>query len=277
MNTDTDVDVILVPAHAGYTVPEMERLMRVRKVGVRMGRREKALIAKEEHNSATVAVTPTYAPSQILLLTTSMSTPTRYSLASTPSSSFSTPNSSASTPASLIASTLSSLIPTSLLVYAESLIEENRIEDAVAVAEEVRRGRMLDIQTQAQGTSGFSSSSAPPLSHHRLSTPNPPAVSNTNAHSPTPEDIDTSYIFQLAALLCFARARFDDAGRYFLEGGMDPRIVVWYFEEVRGAMASRGGEGGTGGRKEDEEDEIDIFAGVAGRLPKEGSVDEIGR
>lgn len=69
-------------------------------------------------------------------------------------------------------------------------------------------------------------------------------------------------MYQRIGFQCFAETLFEDAGKYLFNGELDPRLLISYYPELRGSLFSS-------------EDEIDIFAGVAERMPMEGSVDDI--
>jgi len=55
---------------------------------------------------------------------------------------------------------------------------------------------------------------------------------------------------------------FEDAGKHLFNGEVDPRIVASYYPDLRGNLFNP-------------EDSMDVFAGVAERMPKERSIDDI--
>jgi hypothetical protein len=57
---------------------------------------------------------------------------------------------------------------------------------------------------------------------------------------------------------------FEDAGKYFFRGDIDPRLLVGYYPELRGSLLNV-------------TDSINIFAGVEEYMPHESSVDDISK
>ncbi|KAL4242308.1 Vam6/VPS39/TRAP1 family protein [Abortiporus biennis] len=65
-----------------------------------------------------------------------------------------------------------------------------------------------------------------------------------------------------ACFQCLIETLFDDAGRHLYDGNLDPRALISYYPELCGSLFSSN-------------DELNLFAGVAERMPKEASIDDI--
>uniref|UniRef100_A0A0W0GCB0 Vacuolar sorting protein 39/Transforming growth factor beta receptor-associated domain-containing protein n=1 Tax=Moniliophthora roreri TaxID=221103 RepID=A0A0W0GCB0_MONRR len=70
------------------------------------------------------------------------------------------------------------------------------------------------------------------------------------------------YVYQRIGFQCFTETLFEDAGKHFFNGDLDPRLLVSYYPDLRGSMFTQ-------------EDTVNVFAGVAEHMPKERSVDDI--
>ncbi|KAF9010015.1 hypothetical protein BDQ17DRAFT_1347348 [Cyathus striatus] len=70
------------------------------------------------------------------------------------------------------------------------------------------------------------------------------------------------YASLLLGFQCFTETRFEEAGKHFQAGNLDPRVLISYFPYIRGGMFDPG-------------DDVELYAGVAERMPREASVDEI--
>ncbi|TFK48950.1 hypothetical protein OE88DRAFT_1633535 [Heliocybe sulcata] len=122
--------------------------------------------------------------------------------------------------------TVQSLVPATLVSQAESLLENHRISEAIDLAEQQRK------RLQSKLTAEYD------------------------------ETEELHYVFQRIGLQCFSETMFEDAGKYLLNGELDPRILVSYFPEYRGALFAP-------------DDAIDMFAGVAEYLPEEDTVADL--
>ncbi|KAG6861142.1 hypothetical protein C0995_003410 [Termitomyces sp. Mi166 len=70
------------------------------------------------------------------------------------------------------------------------------------------------------------------------------------------------YVYQRIGFQCFTETRFGEAVNCFFNGDLDPRLVISYYPNLRGSMFTS-------------DDSLDVFAGVAERMPTEGSVEDI--
>ncbi len=70
------------------------------------------------------------------------------------------------------------------------------------------------------------------------------------------------YVYQRIGFQCFEETMFEDAGTNFINGDLDPRLLVSYYPDLRGSLFGA-------------EDALDVFAGVAERMPSDASVDDI--
>lgn len=123
---------------------------------------------------------------------------------------------------------IQSLLPSTLISQAESLLESHRVEDAVDLVDQNQRRQLA--------TSILDSDLA--------------------------EEI--RYVYQRIGFQCLSETLFEDAGRHLLEGETDPRLLVRFFPDLRGKLL-------------DATSHIDVFAGVANHLPREKSIEEIGK
>ncbi|KAK7047338.1 hypothetical protein VNI00_006569 [Paramarasmius palmivorus] len=121
---------------------------------------------------------------------------------------------------------IQSLVPATLISQVESLLESHRIEDAADLADQQRK--------KIQG--------------------------NIIVNEDEVEEL--RYVYQRIGFQCFTETLFEDAGKHFFNGDLDPRLLVSYYPELRGDLFKQ-------------EDSVDVFAGVAERMPKERSVDDI--
>lgn len=70
------------------------------------------------------------------------------------------------------------------------------------------------------------------------------------------------YLHQTIAFTLFSQTRFVDAAPHFLAGALDPRILVSYFPELSRPLFTDG-------------EEVDMYDGIAKRMPIESSVDDL--
>ena len=127
-------------------------------------------------------------------------------------------------------SSIQSLVPSSLISQVESLLDEYKYEEAIDLADQQLRK----------------------LQFH---------PSDTTLVQEQVEELN--YVYQRIGFQCFSETRFDDAGKLFANGNLDPRLLVSYYPGLRGRLFSS-------------EDQVDVFQGVADKMPTEDSVEEIG-
>ncbi|GLB39648.1 putative vacuolar sorting protein 39 domain 2 [Lyophyllum shimeji] len=72
------------------------------------------------------------------------------------------------------------------------------------------------------------------------------------------------YVYQRIGFQCFSETRFEEAASCFFDGEVDPRLVISYYPGLRGSLFTS-------------DDSMDVFAGVAERMPPEASVEDIVR
>lgn len=77
-----------------------------------------------------------------------------------------------------------------------------------------------------------------------------------------PQADELRYVYQRIGFQCFTETLFEDAGKNLFNGDLDPRVLVSYYPELRGSLFQAS-------------DTMDVYAGVAERMPAEASVDEI--
>ncbi|KII87677.1 hypothetical protein PLICRDRAFT_54749 [Plicaturopsis crispa FD-325 SS-3] len=93
-----------------------------------------------------------------------------------------------------------SLLPSTLISQAESLLESHRIEEATQLADQQWK--------RLQGK---------------------PAMDSD-------ESDELQYVYQRIGFQCLGETLFEDAGRALFAGELDPRILVSYFPELRGSL-----------------------------------------
>ncbi|TFK19356.1 hypothetical protein FA15DRAFT_674517 [Coprinopsis marcescibilis] len=70
------------------------------------------------------------------------------------------------------------------------------------------------------------------------------------------------YVYQRLGFQYLSETLFEDAGNNLFNGQLDPRVLVSYFPDLRGGLFS-------------DKDNVDLFAGIAEKMPREISVDDI--
>ncbi|KZV92694.1 hypothetical protein EXIGLDRAFT_718145 [Exidia glandulosa HHB12029] len=89
------------------------------------------------------------------------------------------------------------LVPTTLITQAESLLEANRIEDAIVLAEQTRNR----LKMNASGV-----------------------------EDDTAEEL--RYVYQRIGYLCLLATRFEEAGNYLFRGELDARLLLRHFPDL---------------------------------------------
>ncbi|KAJ7097878.1 hypothetical protein B0H15DRAFT_945449 [Mycena belliarum] len=100
----------------------------------------------------------------------------------------------------LLGSSVQSLVPSTLISQAESLLDSHRIEEAVDLADQQRR--------KLQG----------------------------NVVVDEDEADELRYVYQRIGFQCFTETLFEDAGKNLFNGELEPRVLVSYFPELRGSL-----------------------------------------
>lgn len=70
------------------------------------------------------------------------------------------------------------------------------------------------------------------------------------------------YVYQRLGFQCLVETLFDDAGRHFFAGNLDPRVLIRYYPELCGSLF-------------DTDASADVFAGVVEHMPPEDTIDDI--
>ena len=70
------------------------------------------------------------------------------------------------------------------------------------------------------------------------------------------------YVYQRIGFQCLTETLFDDAGRHFFAGHLDPRVLIRFYPNLYGSLF-------------DEDESVDIFSGVVEHMPPEDSIDDI--
>ncbi|KAH7886861.1 hypothetical protein F5I97DRAFT_1806891 [Phlebopus sp. FC_14] len=69
------------------------------------------------------------------------------------------------------------------------------------------------------------------------------------------------YLHQCIAFTFFRQTRFKEATQYFVKGKVDPRVLIFYFDELRSALF--------------DVSSVEVWAGVAQHMPHERNIDDI--
>lgn len=69
-------------------------------------------------------------------------------------------------------------------------------------------------------------------------------------------------MYQRIGFQCLTETLFDDAGRHFFAGNLDPRVLIRYYPNLCGSLF-------------DEDESVDVFSGVVEHMPPEDSIDDI--
>lgn len=136
-----------------------------------------------------------------------------------------------------------SLLPSTLLSQVESLLESHRIHDAVSLADQQQR--------KIEGKRAANDDEV--ITHYHM---------NESFCINRFKSEELRYVYQRIGFQCLSETLFEDAGNHLFAGGLDPRLLVSYFPDLRGSLFSPN-------------DTIDVYAGVAEHMPFEASIDHI--
>ncbi|KAH9962289.1 hypothetical protein BGW80DRAFT_1255654 [Lactifluus volemus] len=133
-------------------------------------------------------------------------------------------------------SSLQSLLPVTSISQAEALLENHRIQDVIELADKQRK--------KVEGKF---------------------VVDPDECLKPSQtlcKADELAYIYQRIGFRCLLETRFEDAGFCLFQGELDPRILISYFPELRGTLL-------------DANPTLEIFSGIAERMPPYESIDDI--
>ncbi|KAH9003556.1 hypothetical protein EDB86DRAFT_3062932 [Lactarius hatsudake] len=119
-----------------------------------------------------------------------------------------------------------SLLPVTPISQAETLLDDHRIEDVLQLADQQRKKVQSKLVIDAS------------------------------------EAEELAYVYQRVGFQCLLETRFEDAGFCLFQGELDPRILISYFPDLRGALL-------------DAHPTLDVFAGVAECMPPYDSMDDL--
>ena len=143
---------------------------------------------------------------------------------------------------------ISSLLPATLITQADALLQGHKLEDAVKLADQQLKkiqGRVSVDQDEVR---------TPTHPPHSLLIPHPLLV--------LAQADELRYVYQRIGFQCLTETLFDDAGKHFFAGNLDPRVLISYYPELCGALFLT-------------DDDVHVFAGVAEHMPPERSIDDI--
>lgn len=139
-----------------------------------------------------------------------------------------------------------SFLPPTLISQIEVLLELNKVDQAVALAEQHRKRLNRDTNT---------------IDHVEVR-PNT-KLTTLHLYSYVAQAQELLFIYQRIGFVCFQNTLFEAAGKHLFTGDLDPRILISYFSDLRGSLFKPG-------------DSVEAFAGIAKYLPMAQSVEEIG-
>lgn len=137
-----------------------------------------------------------------------------------------------------------SLVPSTLISQAESLLESHRIQDAIDLADQQRRKIYSNLTVNVDEVRAY-----------------PDARRCADCRGQIEE---LQYVYQRIGFQCFSETLFEDAGKSFSEGNLDPRLLVSYYPDLRGSLFGPDAA-------------LDVYAGVAARMPQDVSVDDLSK
>ncbi|KAH8108778.1 hypothetical protein DFH11DRAFT_1710480 [Phellopilus nigrolimitatus] len=159
---------VLAPSHTGYLVPSTQRTEKLRLVNIRLDDKPSdSSLLPPSLPSDTQPKPPLFPRSNVLVLSEH---------------------------------SVQALLPSTLILQAESLLESHRIDDVVDLADQNQR-KLL-------GTSAADDELADEL----------------------------HYVYQCVGFQCLSETLFEDAGRHLLAGETDPRMLVRYFPDLCGNL-----------------------------------------
>ncbi|KAF8958169.1 hypothetical protein BDZ97DRAFT_1842909 [Flammula alnicola] len=97
---------------------------------------------------------------------------------------------------------IQSLVPSTLISQAESLLESHRLEDAYNLADQRRKKLEESINIDED------------------------------------EAEELRYVYQRIGFQCFTETLFEDAGKHLFNGELDPRLLISYYPSLRGSLFS---------------------------------------
>ncbi|GJE85460.1 hypothetical protein PsYK624_015390 [Phanerochaete sordida] len=118
------------------------------------------------------------------------------------------------------------LLPSTLIAQADALLDRHRLEEAVNLADR----QLKRLQSRV-------------------------SVGQEEAD-------ELRYVYQRIGFQCLTETLFDDAGRHFFTGHLDPRVLIRYYPDLCGTLLG-------------EDESADIFEGVVEHMPPEDSIDDI--
>ncbi|EIM88955.1 uncharacterized protein STEHIDRAFT_109263 [Stereum hirsutum FP-91666 SS1] len=103
----------------------------------------------------------------------------------------------------LAVNAVQSLLPTTLIAQAESLLESHKVDELVQVADEQRKKLQAKLTVDEDDTE------------------------------------ELYYVYQRIGFQYLSETRFEDAGYHLFEGNLDPRVLISYFPDLRGKLIAR--------------------------------------
>ena len=140
---------------------------------------------------------------------------------------------------------IQSLLPVTLISQAEALLESHRIEDVILLADLQRK----KVQGKLVADANEVRFSFRPARLYFF-------------YLELLQVDELVYVYQKIGFRCLLETRFEDAGFCLFQGELDPRILISYFPDLRGALL-------------DADPTVDVFSGIAEYIPPYDSIDDI--
>jgi len=138
---------------------------------------------------------------------------------------------------------IQSLLPVTPISQAEALLESHRIEDVILLADQQRKKVQGKLVADANEV-------CLSLAHTSL------------FYLKLLQVDELAYVYQKIGFQCLLETRFEDAGFCLFQGELDPRVLISYFPDLRGALL-------------DADPALDVFSGIAECMPPHDSIDDI--
>lgn len=144
------------------------------------------------------------------------------------------------------ANSLHALVPATLIAQADALLDRHRLDEAVDLADRQLKRLQSRVSVSQEEVRGYSSIT--------------PCAQTLPYHDVQADEL--RYVYQRLGFQCLTETLFDDAGKHFFAGNLDPRVLIHYYPHLCGGLFTA-------------DDTADVFAGVAEHMPAEDSIDEI--
>ena len=141
------------------------------------------------------------------------------------------------------------LLPSTLITQADALLDRHRLEEAADLAEKQLKRFQTRVSVGQEEVRG----------EHILNLT--PSLTFLRAAQCEQAD-ELRYVYQRLGFQCLTETLFDDAGKHFFTGNLDPRVLIRYYPHLCGTLLG-------------EDESADVFSGVVEHMPPEDTIDDI--